>query len=267
MIEYPPGTPSWVDLNSPDPDASAAFYGEVFGWHAEAAPGSVEATGGYRMFSVDGVPVAGLATARDGAPPAWTTYVAVTDASAARARVEAAGGTVLVPPMDVMGAGTVAIFSDGADGAVFGVWRPDRHRGAGLVNAPGALSMNELDTRDLDGAARFYGEVFGWDVTPIEVGGHVVYGSVTLDGRLVAGMLPMGPEFPAEVPPHWVPYFGVSGLEASAGRAVAAGGQQMFGPREVPSGRFVVLRDPHGAPFCLFEGTYDPPPGEGAPAE
>ena len=36
---YDPGTPSWVDLSTPDPDASAKFYGEVFGWEAvEAGP-------------------------------------------------------------------------------------------------------------------------------------------------------------------------------------------------------------------------------------
>ena len=29
------GTPSWVDLMSPDVDASKAFYSSVFGWDAE----------------------------------------------------------------------------------------------------------------------------------------------------------------------------------------------------------------------------------------
>ena len=31
MPEYAPGTPSWVELSSPDADASAAFYREVMG--------------------------------------------------------------------------------------------------------------------------------------------------------------------------------------------------------------------------------------------
>jgi uncharacterized protein len=260
MIEYPPGTPSWVDLGSPDPDASATFYRELFGW--ETSPAADD----YRLFRHDGASVAGLALAEGGRPPVWTTYIAVGDAVAAVARVEAAGGKTLTAPTVVPGdgagdAGTVAIFSDGADGAVFGVWQPGRHRGAELVNAPGALSMNELDSRDLDGAARFYGSVFGWSVEPIEVGGQVVYGSVQLGGRLVAGMLPMGPHFPAAIPAHWVPYFGVDDVEAAAERAKAAGGGVTMGPQEVPSGRFYALHDPHGASFCIFEGTYDPPPG------
>ena len=29
---YAPGTPSWVDMGSPDPAASAEFYRSFFGW-------------------------------------------------------------------------------------------------------------------------------------------------------------------------------------------------------------------------------------------
>ena len=31
---YEPGTPSWVDLSTPDPAAAKRFYGELFGWEA-----------------------------------------------------------------------------------------------------------------------------------------------------------------------------------------------------------------------------------------
>ena len=46
MATYANGIPSWVDLGSPDPDASAAFYGDLFGW-TTTEPGPVEETGGY----------------------------------------------------------------------------------------------------------------------------------------------------------------------------------------------------------------------------
>src|SRR4051812_49627120 len=36
-IEYPPGTPSWVDLTTSDVDAAAGFYGTLFGWDSVAA--------------------------------------------------------------------------------------------------------------------------------------------------------------------------------------------------------------------------------------
>ena len=261
MIEYPAGTPSWVDLSSPDLDASAAFYGELLGWDCTASPGPPEETGGYRMFTLGGKEVAGLGPARDGQPPAWSTYITVTDAAEAVSRIEAAGGTTLLPPLRVMDAGTMAIFKDGADGAVFCVWEPEQHRGAQFVNAPGALTMNELDTRDFDGAARFYGEVFGWEVGRIEQDGMLRYGSVTLDGRLVAGMLPIGDHFPPEVPAYWVPYFGAEDLDAAGAEVTRLGGAVVVGPTPVPAGRFLVARDPQGAAFCLLEGEYDPPPG------
>jgi predicted enzyme related to lactoylglutathione lyase len=121
--------------------------------------------------------------------------------------------------------------------------------------------MNELDTRDFDGARRFYGEVFGWEVVPIEQDGQVVYGSVQLNGRLVAGMLPMGAQFPAGVPNHWRPYFGVEDLDASAAEVRELGGQLLTEPMAVPQGRFIAAADPNGATFSLMQAEYDPPPG------
>lgn len=260
MIEYPPGTPSWVDLSSPDPDASARFYGELLGWEAAATEGPVEQTGGYRMFQLGGVQVAGLGPLREGQTPAWTTYVSVDDAAAAVERVKAAGGNVFMEPLEVMDAGTMAILTDPSY-AVFAVWQPNRHRGAQAVNAAGALTMNELRTRDVDGSVRFYREVFGWDMAPIEVGGAMVYGSLTLDGRLVAGLLPMAAAFPPEVPAHWAPYFGVEDLDASLAKAAELGARVLGEPGQVPSGRFAALQDPQGAVFSIFHGSYDPPPG------
>src|ERR687888_69949 len=58
MPDYPPGTPMWVDLGTPDVDASIRFYGELFGWSA-SEPGPPEA-GGYRFFEQEGKMVAGL---------------------------------------------------------------------------------------------------------------------------------------------------------------------------------------------------------------
>ena len=49
---YAPGTPSWVDLGSPDTQASSRFYGALFGWKAEFDPRPD--AGGYGMFSLDG---------------------------------------------------------------------------------------------------------------------------------------------------------------------------------------------------------------------
>ena len=121
MPEYAPGTPSWVELSSPDTDASARFYGELMGWTA-TEPGPVEETGGYRMFLQDGKTVAGLmGHMGEGQPTAWTTYVNVADAAEAAERAKEAGGGVLVEPMDVMDIGSMAFITDPA-GAALGLW-------------------------------------------------------------------------------------------------------------------------------------------------
>ena len=146
VAKYAPGTPSWVDLSSPDLEASARFYRELFGWTAQASE-DPEARG-YTMLQQGGKNVAGMGPAQPGQPPAWTSYVTVEDADAAAKRVEAAGGSVLLPPMDVMDVGRMAIFADPA-GAVIAVWQPRSHKGADLVNEPNSLCWNELQTRDL----------------------------------------------------------------------------------------------------------------------
>lgn len=60
----------------------------------------------------------------------------------------------------------------------------------------------------------------------------------------------MGDRFPPEVPPHWLPYFAVTDVDATADVAQSAGGAVVLAPVSVPDGpRIAVLRDPQGAAF------------------
>ena len=78
---YDPGTPSWVDLTTPDLEGALRFYGGVFGWEFEDA--GPEA-GHYHQALVRGRRVAGLGPAQPGGPPVayWTTYLSGTDVDA-----------------------------------------------------------------------------------------------------------------------------------------------------------------------------------------
>src|SRR5437588_9014111 len=98
---------------------------------------------------------------QEGQPTAWLTYISVADADATTDKAKAAGGSVLVEPMDVMDIGRMAIFTD-PTGAVFGVWQPNAFAGAELVNEPVSLCWNEVHTHDIDADKAFYGSVFGW---------------------------------------------------------------------------------------------------------
>jgi hypothetical protein len=246
--QYAPGTPSWVDIGT-DVEGAKEFYGSLFGWSAQDA-GPSEETGGYGFFLKDGKMVAGYGPQQTPGPPFWTTYVSVADADETAKKVEQAGGTVVMAPMDVMGAGRMAVFQD-PQGAFVSAWQPGEHQGAQLVNEPGALCWNELNTRDVEGSKAFYTEAFGWDsVTHTE--GPMPYTEFKVGGESIAGMMPMPPMIPAQVPPHWLVYFAVADTDASVAKATELGGAVRMPPMDVPVGRFSVLGDPQGATFAVI---------------
>ena len=254
MPDYAPGTPSWVELSSPDVDASAAFYRDVMGWDA-IEPGPVEETGGYRMFQQDGQAVAGLmGHMQEGQPTVWATYVNVADADETASRVKAAGGGVIVEPMDVMDIGRMAFFAD-PTGAVFGVWQPKAFAGADLVNAPNSLCWNELLTRDAEAGKAFYPAVFGWAAGRAAFPGapetlHRLGGrrqarrGHDADDRRVCSL--------PEVPPHWGVCFAVADCDATTAKARELGATVTAEPMDMPIGRFAGLIDPQGASFAVM---------------
>ena len=248
--QYTPGTPSWVDLSSPDAEASAAFYSGLFGWDVGEA-GDLETTGGYRMFSQGGRTVAGLGGLQAGAPPHWKTYVSVADADATTEAVKAAGGAVYLEPMDVLDAGRMAVFAD-PQGAVFAVWQPGLHTGSGIVNEPVSLAWNELGTTDTGAAAAFYTTIFGWDAQVMEMPG-MDYTMLSLGDQPIAGMRPFGAGDPPGIVPHWLTYFSVADCAASMAKIRELGGTVHIDPVTVPAGTFTIASDPQRAVFAIIE--------------
>lgn len=249
---YAPGTPCWVDLGSPDLDASIEFYGSLFGWDVPESANS-EATGGYRQAMLRGRPVGGMMPLmQEGQPPAWTSYVSVADAAATAAKVTDAGGSVIAEPMEVLELGSMAVFAD-PTGAVIGIWQPNTFPGAGVINEPGALSWNELNTRDLAAAKEFYGAVFGWTFEDNDMGEVGSYTTISLGEDMVGGILDMSERgVPEQVPAHWQVYFAVEDTDAAIEQAKQGGGSVMVPPMEVPAGRFSILLDPHGVSFAVI---------------
>ena len=243
------GTPSWVDLGSPDVDKAAAFYSALFGWTVTEA-GPAEETGDYRMAMLGDKAVAGLGPATDPGPPRWTTYVSVDDADKVVAAAKEAGGQVFLDPMDVLSAGRMAVIAD-PEGAVFAVWQPNEHIGAQLVNEPGTLCWNELNTRQLDAAKSFYEAVFGWAFE-----GSEGYVSIVLEKRHVGGILPLTADMPEEMPPHWLAYFAVADHDASLAKVKELGGSSMVeGLRIEGVGTSSIVSDNQGAVFSIIELT------------
>jgi len=247
---YRHGVPSWVDVSTRDVEASAAFYGKLFGW--SLGPDLGPEAGGYRMLRKDGLDVAGVGPLMaEDAPPAWSSYINVDDADAACERVGPAGGNLIMGPMDLPnGSGRMALATDPTGGFV-GIYQAGTHHGAVLVNETGTLVWNELTVRDPDKALPFYRQVFGWTTSPMVEGES--YELIQVNGRTVAGCMPMGPQLPEHVPTHWMVYFAVDDVDATTATCSASGGQVVVPPFETPVGPAAVLNDPSGAVFSIIK--------------
>jgi predicted enzyme related to lactoylglutathione lyase len=265
---YLPGVPCWIDTSQPDPDAAVAFYGGLFGWEFQdmMPPGSA---GKYFIARLHGGDVAAVGSQPDGGPETatWNTYVWVDSADETAAKVVDAGGRVAMEPFDVMNAGRMAVFTD-PEGAAFCVWQAKEHKGARIVNEPGSLNFNGLNTRDAGRAKSFYGSVFGWGTLDLGGGAEMWrlpgYGDFLersdpgLGERMSQAGAPEGfkdvvatlnllPDDHADVPAHWSVTFAVDDADATAERAAELGGQVVIPPFDAPWVRMTVIADPQGA--------------------
>jgi predicted enzyme related to lactoylglutathione lyase len=246
--DYVPGVPNWIDLGSPDVDASVGFYTGVFGWTFNSAGPDA---GGYGMFSLDGKTVAAVGPLTDeGATTAWTIYFHTPDAEATTKAVEQAGGVVRVPPFDVFTQGRMAAYTD-TQGAEFAVWQPGETVGLDLVTAPGSLAWIELHVPDAAAGSGFYRSVFNWNVQEFPMAGFT-YTVVSAEGGDPQGFggLMANPDAPR---PHWLPYFEVVDCDATVAKATELGAQVLMGAETVEQvGRLSVLADPFGAFFAVI---------------
>lgn len=254
--QHTPGTFSWTDLNTTDQEAAKAFYSGLFGWEITDMPAGEDVV--YSMAAIGGKMVGAISPQpqqqRDaGVPPAWNSYITVTDVDDAAARAGELGATVHAPPFDVMEAGRMAVVQD-PQGAWFLLWQPNQHIGAGLVNAPGALCWNELGSPDPDGSAKFYGDLLGWTTEPME-GSEMPYLVVkTADGHTNGGIRP---PMPPGTPPFWLVYFAAEDLDASLAKVSELGGNVLMGNTDIGVARIGVAQDPQGAVFALYMGRLD----------
>ena len=251
------GTPNWADCATTDLGAAEDFYASIFGWTADrvtASDGDV-----YSVQRLDGKLVAGIYELDErmremAVPPHWGTYIEVDDLDAALEMTRAEGGTVLDGPLDEPDVGRIAIVRDPV-GAHVRLWHSAPGHGAEVFNVPGAMTWNEVNTKEPEKAATFYRKVLGVEIEAIT--DPSPYTLLEIDGKPVAGILTTTPEM-GDCPPSWDVYFASDDVDATVRQAVAAGGKALRDPFDIPGmARMAVLQDSQGAVFEVIrmEGT------------
>ena len=232
----------WHEQVSPQPEQARDFYTRLFGWDTEVfRPGEAD----YMMISSGGQNHGGLAKAMEGAPPPhWLSHVRVERLDDTIEKATRAGGKLAAGPFEMGEVRRMAIIAD-PQGAYVSAYED---QSAGSV-PEGVFVWDELGTSDVDGAQRFYEEVFGWttnDMGP-DYGGYRIF-NVGETG--IAGLMTLPDE---SIPPHWQPYVAVADPDATAAKAAELGGSVLAEPMDVPNvGRIAVLRDPQGATFGII---------------
>ena len=245
------GAPCWVDLYSSDVERAKTFYGELFGWAAEA---SAPELGGYFVFTKDGRSVAGCMP-NDGAqgyPDGWTIHLLTDDAERTAAAARANGGVVHFDPMQVAENGVTTMIGD-PGGATVGAWQPGAQRGFDVIGEPGAPSWFELHTNAYDACVDFYRDVFGWDARTMSDAPEFRYTTLGEGDDARAGILDASALSDGS-PASWTVYFGVDDADAALEQVAALDGRVVRPAEDTPYGRLAQAADPTGALFRIVAG-------------
>ena len=110
---------------------------------------------------------------------------------------------------------------------------------------------HDLNTKDVDGAKRFYGEIFNWS---FEGSANGPYHHIKAGDQMIGGMRQTGPE--EQRPPSWLAYVGVDDVAATVEAIKGAGGKVYMPTMTMPNvGTFAVVADPTGGVFAPWKSA------------
>lgn len=246
----PAGTPTWIDLATPDADAARAFYHAVFGWDYDI--GGPE-FGGYTTARAGQHMTAGIGgnTTPDGTtfPVAWGLFFATDKVEADVARAAELGATVQFPAMAVGEFGSMASCLD-PGGAVFSFWQAGTHIGTEVTDEPGSATWYELYALDAKQARDFYTALLGATADPMP--GDLEYYILKHGDEMLAGIMQIDPSW-GDFHPNWVTYFSVADTDKTAAIIKEHGGKVLGPIEDTPFGRMAAAMDPFGAQFKIIQ--------------
>lgn len=239
IMHIPTHTFCWHGLST-EADAATPFYASVLGWTITA-----DGDGG-PVCSGPGGAVAHIQPVGDG-PAHWCSYLAVEDVDASTARVQQAGGTVLVPPTDLP-VGRFSVVTT-PTGAAFGLYQPDASD-ALAEPGPGSVHWVELHSPTPEADRDWLGAMFGFEARTQPMGSgpyHVLLADGEARGGVMASKIGHA---------SFLAWVEVDDLDAALAKVQPHGGATVEAPFSDPAvGRMAVVSDPAGAVFGLVQPT------------
>lgn len=250
---FRPGQPCWIDASVPDAASREAlmdFLSGVFGWTFDV---SGEDFGFYSMARLGEANVLAIGQQPQGTGQ-WLVYLATDDIDTAVLDATTAGARIVMEPMAVGGAGTMALGLD-PTGAVFGLWQAGDFAGFEAYGRHGAPCWFDHVSGDPATAASFYANLFGLQVSAMGVGDPIMLMAGPGEEAVASFSLADEPDLPSA----WMPVLGVASVSATEEVAVGLGASVLMSGQQVPGGLASAFQAPVTGTITLVYESPDLP--------
>ncbi|MGD0691122.1 MAG: VOC family protein [Acidimicrobiales bacterium] len=230
------GIPSWVDVmveTTEQREALMKFYSSLYGWTWDVGE---EQMGYYSMANLNGAPVMGMGQGPGGVG-AMVPYFLTDDINASTATATELGGNVLMGPMEVPGAGIMALVID-PTGAMHGLWQAREFEGFGAAYEAGAAGWWDHASDDPAAAAKYYTALTGHTVIEPSPGMQVLNVGEQWFASLSQNQVPERPQA------QWNSIYVVESLEAARNKIRELGGTIVLEEMPVPGSAICVFIEP-----------------------
>ncbi len=230
------GMPVWNDVmveTAEQRQGVMDFYTSLYGWTWDV---SGEEMGYYSIASLNGEPVMGLGQGPGGSG-SLIPYFLTDDIDASASKASALGGTVFMGPMEVPGAGSMALVSD-PTGAVHGFWQAGDFAGFGVNYEAGAPGWWDHSSNDPDGAAIYYEGITGHSVIEPSPGMKILAQGEQWFASVSENQVPERPTA------QWSPLYIVDQLEDARAKLRELGATIVVEEMPVPGSAICVFVEP-----------------------
>jgi uncharacterized protein len=245
------GIPGWVDTAVETTELREAlmkFYSALYGWTWDVGD---EQMGYYSIASLDGAPVMGIGQG-PGGDGVLVPYFFTDDIKASAATAADLGGTVFMGPMEIPGAGIMALVKD-PTGATHGLWEAREFKGFGVAYEENAPGWFDHASNDPDAAAAYYSTLTGHTIIEPSPGMKVLNVGEQWFASVSQNQVPERPNA------QWNSIYVVATLEAARDKIRELGGTIVLEEMPVPGSAICVFIEPalNTAVTIMGAGSHD----------